>query len=489
MARTSFGAGSPITPEFMNAVGYPKITGLPLDGHLDLLTNGNFDQNPGNVVYDFYDMSNRLRATKDAAGGLTLRVDGGAILGPNGNRVTIPSQTTNLPNNQISFVSFDPTGNLRVTSFNPPSGVRSARVTTGSGQITLVEDLRYDYLWTPNVNALAVFGGNSTIDYIAAGGVTVLSGVLNCRDFVVGASSIIEVDRTLTIRSSGTVSIQGTIRTRTNPVPFEGFGKPTLGVTTGQDLFAIASRLPVRLGVPVTNREKPLAYNGLSESTITASSTTADRAISCVFDVVPTKISTSPGTSGATLTINSAGPVTLGSSSVINCSATNTGGVTILPTVFAVSSHPITALASTNWFVGQNIIPPQPVAGTFVCQSSTSVTIDAGANISTRGADKVLGASYSLIVNNGGTAVPTTSVYFRIGAGGGGAVHFQSPIVSASPSATITTSGGSTPILGGETSASYTDGPGSSGNGFTASSLTPATAGIITTVLAQPIEF
>ena len=489
MARTSFGAGSPITPEFMNAVGYPKITGLPLDGHLDLLNNGNFDQAPGNVVYDFYDLANRLRSTKDAAGGLTLRIEGGTILSPNGSRVSIPAQTTNLPNNQISFVSFDSSGSLRVTPFNPPSGVRSARVTTGSGQITSIEDLRYDYLWTPNVNALAVFGGNSMVDYIAPPGITVLSGVLNCRDFVVGASSIIEVDRTLTVRASGTTSIQGTIRTRTNPVPFEGFGKPTLGLTTGQDVFTIKGKPPSNLGVPVTNRDKPQAYTGLSDSLITANSTTADRALYCLFDVAPNKVFIPSGTSGATLTIHSAGPVTLGPTSSINCSATSTAAITILPTVFSTSAHPITALAPTNWLVVQGIIPTQPVAGTFVCQSTTSVTVDAGANISTRGADKVMGQTYAVNVSGGGASTTTVSNFFRVGGGGGGAVHFQAPIVSSSPSAVITTSGGATPILAGETSSNYFDGPGSSGSGFTAATMSPATPGLITTVLAQPVEF
>ena len=85
MTRTSFGFGTPIQPDFLNAVAYPKITGLPEDGHLDLLTNDNFLDQPGTIVYDYYEKINRLQASRFAATGLTLTIKGCVVLGPLGN--------------------------------------------------------------------------------------------------------------------------------------------------------------------------------------------------------------------------------------------------------------------------------------------------------------------------------------------------------------------------------------------------------------------
>lgn len=485
MTRTSFGFGTPIQPDFLNAVAHPKITGLPEDGHLDLLTNSNFLNQPGTIVYDYYEKINRLQASRFAVTGRTLTIQGCIVLGPLGELLTVATQQVTVPDNTISWVWVDNVGGIQATSFNPPSGVRSARVTTGSGTITQIVDLRYDYLWIPNPATLAVFGGNSTTDYTApTSGITVLSGVINCRNFNVPLGATVEVDRTLTVRASGSTTIAGTIRTRLNPVQWEASAVPQMGVDSGLQQFSAGTNSINNLGVPVTSRNKPPAYGGLSLATLSASTGTINRATSCTFNITLGGLSLNSGTSGAVLTLHSAGPVSVAGTAIVNCSATSS--TTPFIGSPALSLTGIGAGPTENWLATLGIIPPAPVAGTFVLQSSTSIVIAAGAMITANGGNKVQGITYNQAVSSGGPLSTYSNNWFSVGGGGGGAIHFQAPSVSSSPSATILTTAGSHAIVGGE---SVINGPGSGGNGFNALTSTLPTNGPITTVLAAPVEF
>jgi hypothetical protein len=489
MTRTSFGFGTPIQPEFLNAVAYPKITGLPEDGHLDLLTNANFLDQPGTIVYDYYEGINRLKSDRFGIAGLTITVNGFTMLGPLGDLITVPTQNVNVPDNSVSWVWFDGVGAIQVTSFNPPAGVRSSRVTSGSGQITQIVDLRHDRMWIPNPATLTVFGGNSTVDYTAPNGVTVLSGTLNCRNFIVPTGAIIEVDRSLTVRASGVCTISGTIRTRVNPVAFSGHIRPDLGLDNGVQQTITGSGYSIDLnGVPVTNRNKAQAYGGITVAQVQASTANTGRATICTFNLQQgsSSLTLGNGTSGAILTINSAGPVTVNSTAVINCSATSSTTPAFTNAVFSVVGGGTTNAVTDNWTVQVNILPAFATAGTIAIQSSTSILVNAGASIEARGANKVSGLVYRAVSTALAAPVFSSEPFLTIGGGGGGAIHFQAPTVSSSPSATILTTAGSHTIVGGE---SYLNGPGSGGNGFNASTNALPTNGPITTVLAAPIEF
>jgi hypothetical protein len=97
MPRTNFGSGTPITSDFLNSVGYPKITGLALDGHADLLTNSNFQNTPGTIVYDYYFEADRLKSSVDVSGGLNVKVNGTRMLKPNGEVVIVPDTVVAVP--------------------------------------------------------------------------------------------------------------------------------------------------------------------------------------------------------------------------------------------------------------------------------------------------------------------------------------------------------------------------------------------------------
>lgn len=480
MPRTNFGSGTPITAEFLNAVAYPKMTGLAQDGHGELIRNENLDQNPGSLVFDFYDKNNRLRSSRDVTGGLNLRVERANILTSTGQVITVASQVVALPDNQVSFVSLDNAGAIQVTSFNPPSGIRSARVTTGSGQITDITDNRYDYLWMPNVNALAVFGGNSTVDYTAPQGITVLSGVLNCRDFNVPFGAIIEVDRTLTVRASGRVTIRGTVRTRVNPIVFGAFTQPFLGLVTGAMPFINGQNSTNPIGVPVQNRAKANDYRGFAFCDLSASTIAANQAVFVQYDVTANKYNPTSGTSGMVFSVHAAAPIVIGSGSVISASASNTGTAVIDPSLHSASSHPISGLFTTNWQTRVFLTPPQASAGTIVIQSSTRIDVETGATIQCRGCNSTRGRFEQFT-----QAAYSNGFWSSVGAGGGGAIHFQAPIVNSSPSATIDAN----PGLTGTLQTPVLDGVGSSGNGYIHATATPAQPGIISTSIAAPVEF
>ena len=487
MPRTNFGFGTPITPEFLNKVAYPKITGLSEDGHLDLITNSQLSNQPGQVLFDLYDNINRLSGSRFGVSGLVVTIRGARVLSPAGEIQVIETQNVNIPDNSINWVWLDHTGTYRVTNFNPPSGVRSCRVSTGSGQITQIVDLRYDYIWLPNPATLDVFGGSATSDYIVAANTTIsLSGVVNCRNFVLPASSTIDVTGFLTIRASGSTEISGTIRTANtvaNQIRFQAEGTPTISVTSGSTPIVLGNNYANPVATPVTNRNKAESYGGTSGFYLSASTSVPTRITGCSYTSSATYFT--PGCNGAVLTINSAGPVRLFPTAVINCNVINTTTLNIPST--ALNAFGAGAGSTETWLAEISIIPPQPTAGTIVIQSSTSVIVDAGANLSVVGANKNSGRRFNIGVTNGVTNAPATLGWFHVGGGGGGNIHFQAPVVSGSPSATYNVSPGSHSFSSNPTDS--INGPGSGGRGYTASTNTAPQNGSVTTVQSYPIEF
>jgi hypothetical protein len=482
MPRTNFGSGTPITSDFLNSVGYPKITGLALDGHADLLTNSNFQNTPGTIVYDYYFEADRLKSSVDVSGGLNVKVNGTRMLKPNGEVVIVPDTVVAVPNNQVTYIYLDENGVIQQSPTNPPAAVRSSRVTTGSGQITAIEDLRYRSLWLPNVAALAVFGGNATNDVTISTNQT-LRGTINCRNFTVNAGVNLEVDRYLTVRASGKVNILGSIRTSRQPLLFAGYGSFKCGQTTGASSVLIGNNSIDRVGKPVQDRNKPVGFQGSTFFQGEASTVASNKAIFWQVDtLIPANLNlTGIGVDGAIITINAADSVRVAGTAVIEASALNTVDFAINNTAIGVSGHPASGQGSENHSCQLSVIPPQPVAGTIVIQSSVRVDVEAGSQIKANGANQVVGRTLGFSQTGSFTNVP----YYKVGGGGGGAIHFQAPVVVASPSAAITSLAGSTPDLTGL----LADGLGSSGNGFNATTLSSAQAGFITTVLSAPVEF
>lgn len=482
MPRSNFSTGSPITANFLNSVARPQISSQDLDGHIPLLDNTAFRNEPGVITFDFANFIDRLQAHKAVSGGLNLYIHSVTIQKPDGLPVTIPSTTITLPDNQVSFVYADPDG-FKVSAQNPPSGVRSARVTTGGGQITNVEDLRYDFLWIPNVQGLAVFGGTSTTDKVCTAG-EVLRGTIECRDFTVPLGVTVSIDRELTIRASRNVTILGTINTANTPVSYGAATSGIAGTTTGAiTVPLIGSEYPVPQGVgSSTFATRNPAWRGSFVCEVRGRTTASDRAIFVTYNsFLGSGLTINAGVSGALLTINASGVLSIGAAAVINLSATNTTVLNALAPLAVISGHPDSGLSPTTWSVTMSVCAPQGVAGRAVLQSLQRIDVAAGAQINVRGADRGLARQFLWTQAGGSSSVN----WILPGAGGGGSIHFQAPTLNVSPSAALNVAPGTQPVTPAN---ERFDGIGCSGNGYIAATDTAPTAGVVTSSLEVPRE-
>ena len=482
MPRTNFGHGTPITPEFLNKIARPRIDGLDEDGSLPLITNANFQNAPGNVVYDFYNYVDRGGVIRDVSGGLNIYVNSSVVLAPDNSVITIPARVFNLPDNTITWVSaVRSVGGLEyvVTPTAPPTGVRLARVTTGSGQVISIQDMRYDFPWLPTVSAIATFGGSSPVDYTVPPGQTqILSGVIECRNFLLPVNSTIQVRGSLTIRASGTVQLFGQVITASRPIQWQSKYYETVGGGNTAGSYTLSSEFPDPSGVGNRWREpRPQAYGGAFNVDWQCYSQ-GDRAAFLKFN--GDLFGVVGNTSGAIFRINAAGDITVSGS--INCSVLGTSSITHSAGCITGSAHPATGLGPQTYNFSIDVLPPQGAAGAIILQSLTRVQVDSTAVLSARGADSVPGRRWQYSqVNVSGIILPTRSV----GAGGGGSIHFQAPTLAVSPSATVTASPGtqaSLPVL------ERYNGVGSSGDGYRADTNTAPQPGSITSSTEVPQE-
>lgn len=484
MPRTNFGHGTPISPEFLNKIARPRIDGLDEDGSLPLITNSNFQNAPGNVVYDFYDYVDRGGVIRDVSGGLNIYVNSSVILGPDNTVITIPARVFNLPDNTITWVSAvrATTGNgleYVITSSAPPTGVRLARVTTGSGQVISIDDMRYDYPWLPTVSAIATFGGSSPLDYtVPAGQTQILSGTIECRNFLLPINSTIQIRGSLTIRASGTVQLLGQVTTASNPLPWNSRYYASVGGGNTAGSYTLASALPNPQGVGNRWRDQRAPeYNGAFNVDWQCYSQ-GDRAAFLTFN--GDLFGVVGNTSGARFRVNSAGDITVSGS--INCSALGVSSINQSAGCIVGSAHPATGLGPQTYNFFVDVLPPQGTAGAIILQSLTRVQVDATATLSARGADSVPGRRWNYSNINVSGVIQTTR---SVGAGGGGSIHFQAPTLAVSPSATVTASPGTQASLPAN---ERFDGVGSSGDGYRAATNTAPQPGSITSSTEVPQE-
>lgn len=482
MPRSNFGVGSPITSQFLNKVARPQISSLDEDGHLPLLDNAAFRNESGVVGYDFYNLVDRFQSHVAPSGGLNLYVHGGTLQAPNGLPVVIAATTLVLPDNRVSFVYVDPDG-IKVSATNPPAGIRSARVTTGSGQIVSVQDLRYDYLWIPNVQGLSVFGGTSTTDLICTNG-QVLRGTIECRDFTVGSGITVTIDRECVIRASRDVLIQGVVNTATNPVSFGATTSGALGTTTGSvSSNVLGSEYPNPIGSGVSPFvPRNAAWRGAFVVSVSGVTTASNAAIFCSYSsFVGTGFNITGGTSGALFTVNAAGSISLTATAQINCAATNTFSLSPASGLAIITGHPTAGNVPTTWNITTDICGQQAVAGRIILQSLTRIDVATGAVLNVKGADR--GEAKKVVWTQAGGS--TTTNWIMPGAGGGGGIHYQAPVLNVSPSASMIVLPGNQPVTPAN---ERFDGIGCSGNGYIAATNTNPTAGSITSSTEVPRE-
>jgi hypothetical protein len=334
------------------------------------------------------------------------------------------------------------------------------------------------------VQGLAVFGGTSKIDKTTTNG-EVLTGVLECRNFTVPASTSVSILNSLTIRASGRVTIEGTINTANNPVIYGAFTSGKFGTASGAvTIPLVGSEYPIPTGNADPFSRRNPEWRGSFVGFVEGLTTASNAAIFCLYNsfVGATQgLNITSGTSGAILTINSAGQISIGPTAQIICSATNTTLLTANNALYTANGHTGTGFAPSSWQVKFDISAPQAVAGKIILQSLDRIQVTAGAILRARGADRGLAKTFG---TNQTAAFPTTD-WIMPGAGGGGAIHFQAPTLAVSPSATIDVAAGIQPATAVN---NRFDGIGCSGNGYIAATNTNPTNGLVTESLEVPRE-
>jgi microcystin-dependent protein len=128
----------------VNEIAYPRLTGEPLLGHGEKVLNENLSDASDQIKTQFYSWFNRFRVS--VSSGLTVSITSG-IIQSGGLRVSIPPQSFSVPNNATNFIWIgkgvgDSTILVRISPDLPANAIALAKVTTVSGVITQLEDIR-----------------------------------------------------------------------------------------------------------------------------------------------------------------------------------------------------------------------------------------------------------------------------------------------------------------------------------------------------------
>jgi microcystin-dependent protein len=140
MPRNIFEDGDILYADQVNQIAYPIPDGEDFIGRGPKVIDDYLSDESNQIKSRFYGFYNRLRLTE--ATGLSLTHSGGSVLLSDASIVSIPSGSITLANNATSFVYVDETGAISSSNILPNECFPIAKVTTVSGSITELIDLR-----------------------------------------------------------------------------------------------------------------------------------------------------------------------------------------------------------------------------------------------------------------------------------------------------------------------------------------------------------
>lgn len=497
MARTTFTTSTPITSEFLNKVARPRISTVDDDGVIAPITNAGLDNQPGSLLYDFYDYVDSLAVIPNPQGGLSVIVKGGTVRKTDNDMSIVAENVRSVPDNSVSFVWIDFNAQVQVTSMRPTLGAILARVTTVNGQVTAIQDLRVTTAILPQAALIPSFGGQSQTDFIINPNTTVdLSGIVECRNFFLPANSTLRINGdSLYIRASGNVDIRGTVNTLYAPlVPITNITR--LGGSNIAVNLSLGFSNIVTAGNSVRSRKKNPNHPGAMYFDVSGTTSFANRAVYGTLNT--TGFNQDPAAPGADFTVNAAGTITIGTGSIINLRAKQSvrpAGAEYPTGIVAGSAHPQTGAVTELWQITAQFGSSQCIPGNLVLQSAQSISILENASINCRGSNESW--AWLLEQNQNQNPVPQTQFggnnNWKNGATGGGGVWLCAPVINQHPSVVIDVSAGT---MGTPSPTNlYTPGLGAVGKGYSGvnnaaiTSVTEAKPGTLTVIFGYPAEF
>ncbi|MBW4558463.1 MAG: hypothetical protein KME59_21560 [Trichormus sp. ATA11-4-KO1] len=215
--NTPFSEGSVFTPELADlAFEAPIFDGQnQYKGHREKIRDDELSDLAGAT-------KDRLRIVTDGlkpsvSSGLTVAYQSGTVVLPSGELLAIVSGLIVVPDNATSLIWVDSLGVIASGTIAPAIRILIAKVTTVSGTITALQDLRFNGLHpvSPISASIKVFGGSNTQDKVCTNGEVLDQGYYYFRDFTVPAGVSITIDKQARLFCSGNVSIQGVINITT----------------------------------------------------------------------------------------------------------------------------------------------------------------------------------------------------------------------------------------------------------------------------------
>lgn len=213
--NTPFADGDAFTPDLAyQAFNSPVFDDLPQYlGHRMKIQDVELSDASGQIKDRVGFLESSLKVVQEGTTGLTVRYLSGRVTLPNNTTLVIASGLLAVTDNAVTFIFIDQLGAPRAASRLPAICVPLAKVTAVNTQISQIEDMRHPNQKTiaPAPNAIKVFGGSVTGDFVAPANTVFKNGYHYCRDFTVPAGVNLVVQGFARIFCSGNVNIAGTI--------------------------------------------------------------------------------------------------------------------------------------------------------------------------------------------------------------------------------------------------------------------------------------
>jgi hypothetical protein len=203
-------------------------------GHQPRLADDSLSNAPGNIKARVAAIESPLKVT--VGSGLTLAYATGSIRSTLGVLQTIAGGLIAAPNNATTFVWVNTSGVVEIGLVPPVVRILLARVTTVSGVVTLLDDLRALSVkqLEASPRAVKVFGGSNTLDKVCVANEVLGNGNYYFRDFTVPAGISITCSKYAKILCSGNAVIDGTVVITPSSTGGAGYATPVSnGFTVG----------------------------------------------------------------------------------------------------------------------------------------------------------------------------------------------------------------------------------------------------------------
>lgn len=406
-----FADGEDWTP----ALGYLSMYSPVFDGrteylgHREKIRDDELSDAAGSLKQRVQQSESSLKVSVE--GGLLLRYQSGLVRLADGDLLSISSGLITAPDNAIGYVYITPAGGIACDRSPSTTRLMLAKVTTVSGQVSQLVDLRDNSIRAiaPNAATVKSFGGSNGLDKVVAQGEVFDAGVYYFRNFVVPEGVTCTVLQYAKIFCSGYVEIRGTVNVTPMPsgASFQPYVLNRLG-TTGQSVgFGLGNR-----GIPYPWGAQPYGSGGQQGSLISIG---LDQSWGFTWE---------GGNGGGCFWIEAYDRIEIAPTGAVFVDGGNggRGGTNPNNVQGAVSVGVFASISGTGGGSG----------GMIYLSSSRSVTVRSGATLSVRG-------------GNGGDGFVYTSdlgfAAFGGHAGGGGNVVLSSPANNAT-GANILLSGG-----------------------------------------------